>query len=337
MESRAEEHATVMESSLKILVVDDDPHLLFAHARILKHAAYEVIEATSGAEAVDKVKAEHPDLVLLDVVLPDADGREICRRIKGDPDLAGTYVMLISGALKESDDQAEGLEGGADGYVTKPIEKREFLARIASIARIARAERVLRRREEEIRALSITDELTGLHNRRGFLSLTRQQLKIADRSRRKLTLFFADLDGLKVINDTLGHEAGDQAILDLASILKDTFRDSDVLARLGGDEFAVLAVDAEEEVASLLAGRIHGRVDLQNCREDRPYRLSVSVGFALYDPECPSSLDELVARADQRMYEEKKEKRSGRDKSRGLERDDAPDGGRMGEKWSERS
>ncbi|MDP2815348.1 MAG: PAS domain S-box protein, partial [Rectinemataceae bacterium] len=134
-----------------------------------------------------------------------------------------------------------------------------------------------KRMEAEILAFSITDQLTGLHNRRGFLSLAEQQLKLAERNKSGMVLFFADLDGLKWINDTLGHEEGDKALIEAATVLKETFRASDIIARLGGDEYSVLTADITEENSEAFAARLQSLIDTQNKQENRRYRLSISV------------------------------------------------------------
>ena len=122
------------------------------------------------------------------------------------------------------------------------------LVGIGAGTRRLRRQTLLREKlEEELLSLSITDPLTGLHNRRGFLSLAEQQLKLSDRNKRGMQLYFADLDGLKWINDTLGHEEGDKALIEAATVFKETFRTSDIIARLGGDEYAALAIDITEE------------------------------------------------------------------------------------------
>jgi diguanylate cyclase (GGDEF)-like protein len=166
-----------------------------------------------------------------------------------------------------------------------------------------------KRLEDEILTLSITDQLTGLHNRRGFLSLAEQQLKLSARNKRDVLLFFADLDGLKWINDTLGHEEGDKALLEAATVFKETFRTSDIVARLGGDEYAALAVDITEANSEILTARLQSLINARNNLENRGYRLSISVGCAFYDPEHPCSLDELMASADKLMYEQKQNKK----------------------------
>lgn len=163
--------------------------------------------------------------------------------------------------------------------------------------------------EAEILALSITDPLTGLHNRRGFLSLAGQQLKLSTRNKSGALLFFVDLDGLKRINDTMGHEEGDKALIEAATVLKETFRASDIIARLGGDEYAALTVDIPEENSEIFTARLQSLIDTRNNQENGRYRLSISVGCAYYDPEYPCSIHELMASADKLMYEQKQNKK----------------------------
>jgi len=166
-----------------------------------------------------------------------------------------------------------------------------------------------KRMEAEIRSLAITDQLTGLLNRRGFLSLAGQQLKLAERHKIGMLLFFADLDGLKWINDTLGHEEGDRALVEAATVLKETFRTSDIIARLGGDEYAALAVGITDANSKIITARLQSLIDRRNNQENRRYRLSISAGCSYYDPENPCSIDELMASADKLMYEQKQKKK----------------------------
>ncbi len=166
-----------------------------------------------------------------------------------------------------------------------------------------------KRMEAEIYALSITDQLTGLHNRRGFLSLAEQQLKLSERNKRGVQLYFADLDGMKWINDTQGHEEGDKTLIETANIFRETFRSSDIIARLGGDEFAVLAIDTNAENPEISIARLQTLIDTRNNQKNRKNKISISIGYSYYDPENPCSLDELLARADKLMYEEKQNKK----------------------------
>jgi diguanylate cyclase (GGDEF)-like protein/PAS domain S-box-containing protein len=167
-----------------------------------------------------------------------------------------------------------------------------------------------KRTEEALRTLSLSDELTGLYNRRGFFTFAEQQLKIANRMKKKILLLFADLDDLKWINDNFGHNEGDFALIELANILKKTFRESDFIARIGGDEFVVLAAETEENNAEALTVRLLQGIRTYNVKSSRGYNLSISIGISRYDPDYPCSVDELLAKADRLMYKQKKKNRT---------------------------
>src|SRR5260370_14306697 len=158
--------------------------------------------------------------------------------------------------------------------------------------------------DRELRSLALTDDLTCLYNRRAFLALTGQQLRVARRKAQGLLLFFADVDNLKEINDTYGHREGDLALVRAANALEQTFRNSDIIARLGGDEFAVLALEASCENKEVILRRLERNLKGSNAEESR-YELTLSVGTARFDPKHPVSLGELLAMADEAMYKEK--------------------------------
>lgn len=188
----------------------------------------------------------------------------------------------------------------------------ELKGRIQSIVCVAQDITDRKQAEEALRSLSHIDELTGLFNRRQFFALAEQQLKIAIRTKKKLLLLFIDVDGLKRINDNHGHTEGDLALIDIANILKGTFRESDITARIGGDEFVVLAVkntdaDVNGEIPTT---RLQNNLDEHNAKGSRGYKLSISVGTTQFDPEQPLSVDELLARADALMYEQKRGKKN---------------------------
>jgi diguanylate cyclase (GGDEF)-like protein len=164
--------------------------------------------------------------------------------------------------------------------------------------------------EEQLLTMSVVDELTGLYNRRGFFTLARQQFKSSERAKKDMLLFFADLDNMKQINDKLGHMEGDRALVEIATALKEVFRESDIVGRIGGDEFAILAIDTVDGTGEVLRNRLYNVLDNYNGLENRNYALSLSMGIAHYDPEQLSSLDELMAQADVLMYEDKKKKKA---------------------------
>ncbi|MFL5582375.1 MAG: GGDEF domain-containing protein [Gemmatimonadaceae bacterium] len=168
------------------------------------------------------------------------------------------------------------------------------------------------RLHNELRGLTLVDELTSLYNRRGFMALALAELRLANRMRHAVAQLFIDLDGLKDINDTLGHVEGDRALVETAELLRSTFRDSDVIARLSGDEFAVLVVDAREPAPEVMVRRLREQLAERNLRPGRRWTLSLSVGMATYDPSAPCTVEELMARADAWMYAQKREKHAQR-------------------------
>jgi diguanylate cyclase (GGDEF)-like protein len=161
--------------------------------------------------------------------------------------------------------------------------------------------------QERLAEASIRDSLTGLHNRRGFHVLAEQAIKKAQRDGHRLALFFVDLNGMKQINDRFGHEAGDQALIGTAQLLRNTFRESDVIARLGGDEYVVLTEAIPPDIDRVLVERLQANVAAHTrAAPERPWRISVSVGVSHYDPATPQPLEQLLAEADQQMYERKR-------------------------------
>jgi diguanylate cyclase (GGDEF)-like protein len=159
--------------------------------------------------------------------------------------------------------------------------------------------------EEELRALSLIDELTGLYNRRGFLTLARHQQKISSRTGKEMLLIYADVNGLKGINDNYGHDVGDAALVETAKILKESFRSSDITARLGGDEFVALILEASEPCSEPFWARLQEKLRARLAGSAFPFKLSLSIGMVCCDPKTPCSLEELLAKADQAMYAQK--------------------------------
>ncbi|MDD5712009.1 MAG: sensor domain-containing diguanylate cyclase [Smithellaceae bacterium] len=219
--------------------------------------------------------------------------------------LAGLNDLATSGASREVETEFRTKDGKQRQVIVSTTliphkGRRMFLSNYHDIT-----ER--KQLEERLRLMSIIDDLTGLYNRRGFLALAEQQLGLAQRTKKEAVLFFIDLDHMKWINDTLGHQFGDVALIEIASILRVVFRKSDVISRIGGDEFAILATIQADSAAGVLA-RLNDLLTEHN-RGERRYRLSLSVGVSHFDPAGTSTLQELIASADDLMYQEKKRKR----------------------------
>lgn len=252
------------------------------------------------SEGLQRLSRGGIDVVLLDLNLPDSEGLVTFERMHA---FAPDVPIVVLTNVDDETVAVRTVQGGAQDYLVKGQVGEPLLIR--SLRYAIERHRLL----SALRSLSLIDDLTGLYNRRGFADLGEQHLKLARRTNRAVTLVYADVDQFKTINDTLGHHVGDRALLKMAEILRATFRRSDILARLGADEFAVLALEASGEDAKLLVERLQARIRQFNEVGKDSYHLSVSVGLARYEEGSRSRLDELLARADSAMYEEKRSKR----------------------------
>ena len=187
------------------------------------------------------------------------------------------------------------IEAGASDFIKKPFTMKEMLHRVTHV-----------QLQEKLRILSITDELTGLYNRRGFFTLAEEFLKLSKRQRTGIFMLYADVDNLKMINDTAGHQEGDQALCDIAAILQTTYRESDIIARIGGDEFVVLPIGTTGANIEKIISRLQRNIENHNAARESSHALSLSLGTSFYDPGRPSSVDELITLADKLMYEQKR-------------------------------
>lgn len=309
-----------LPAQTNILIVDDTPDNLRLLAKILESQGYIVRKALNGRMALQGVHRDPPSLIILDINMPEMNGYEVCQNLKASETSAQIPVIFIS-ALEQLENKVRAFELGGVDYITKPFQEQEVLMRVKNqlliqqqrqqlIEQNQRLEHEIQERlraEAEVRKLSVTDELTGLYNRRGFFLLADQQLKIARRTQTSYFILFADLDGLKKINDTFGHEMGDRVIFEAAQILKQTFRDADIVARLGGDEF-VLFIPTFSGDSSTFYIRLQENIDRFNQQSERAY-ISISLGVQSGDLNNECSLEQLVAKADQLMYEHKRAKR----------------------------
>ncbi|MCX7795537.1 MAG: diguanylate cyclase [bacterium] len=166
-----------------------------------------------------------------------------------------------------------------------------------------------KRLEEELRNLSITDPLTGLYNRRGFITLAEHSMELARRAGKKILIMFMDLDNMKWINDTLGHNIGDQALQETAEVLRGTFRKNDLIARIGGDEFVFLGLCDDEEAKDVILSRLNKLIEEHNKKDNRSFYISLSIGHIIHNPQEPVPLEDLLKEADKLMYEDKKRKK----------------------------
>jgi diguanylate cyclase (GGDEF)-like protein len=288
---------------LTILLVEDDPaytrmaELVLDEARQLGHTDFRVVTTSTVAGAIERLARHDIDLVLLDLSLPDSQGLATVISLHNEaPDIP--VVVVTSTADEEL--AARSLQTGAQDYLIKDEVDPRALARSIRYA----LER--HRLQRQLVNLSLTDELTGLYNRRGFFTLAERQYKLSRRHEQRLLVAIADLDGLKQINDRFGHAEGDRALIATAAILGSTFRDVDIVARLGGDEFAVLVIGADADLEHRLRPRLDQQIEAWNGKAGVPYPVSLSVGTARQNLRTPRSIDDLLAKADAALYKSKR-------------------------------
>jgi two-component system, cell cycle response regulator len=294
---------SVDESPIRVVVVDGDPGAEDSLLRFQSPMAAAGIAVEAFPEldpALKRVTQGGTDLLLLDLEIPGGGGfASFERAVAFVPD-----VPIIT--LSEDPDPATALaamQAGAQDHLVRSELNAGLLVRAALYA----MER--HRLVTALRSLSVIDDLTGLYNRRGFMDLGEQHLKLARRSGRGMTLVYCDLDRFKEINDTLGHAEGDRALRKLTELLRSSFRRSDIVGRLGGDEFAVLALEVSGEDEGMLVSRIRRKLEAFNALEAEPFALSLSLGMARFDRDTGGNLGDLLARADEAMYGEKRMKR----------------------------
>jgi diguanylate cyclase (GGDEF)-like protein len=286
-----------MENKTQFIVVDDDETLLDVLKRFLVMKGHDCEVFSSAEAALDHIANKPCDILITDIVMPGMKGLQLTKEVRLSwPD---TNVIVMTGFIDDfSYDQA--IEAGASDFIKKPFTMHEMMLRIQHV-----------HLQERLREMSNSDELTGLYNRRGFYAIAQQQLKVANRAKGEVALLFADMDKFKSINDQWGHQKGDEALVAMADILKQTFRESDLIARISGDEFALLLIDTPEKNLSIVFNRLQKNIDAFNIHSGVLFNLSLSVGMAVYDHDRPCSIDELLKQADRRMYEQKQRKKTG--------------------------
>lgn len=287
----------------RILVVDDNQDNVEIISTRLRFRGYEVEEAADGAAALASVDRRPPDLILLDVMLPDIDGYEISRRIKGNTAMPFIPIILVT-ARDSTQDKVAGLDAGADDYLTKPINFPELEARVRSMLRIKRLQDELEEKNRELERLSISDGLTGLFNHRHIYGLLHDEFERAKRSHDSLALAMIDFDHFKNVNDSYGHLAGDRVLVQLADLLRLTTREIDRIGRYGGEEFMVILPSTDIEEAAVFVERLRREVAGHPFLVGRadPIQMTVSAGVACFPHVLVSTQESLVRLADEALY-----------------------------------
>lgn len=285
-----------------ILLVDDTVENLDILAELLK--AYDIIDATNGKDALEVILKEKVDLILLDIMMPDMNGYEVCKKIKENTLTKDIPIIFITAKIDEDSIEKAYDMGGSD-YITKPFKPKELLARV-------KRELQLQDLENELKLLAATDPLTKLYNRRYFSQISEYIMDLAKREKQNLSIIILDIDKFKNVNDTYGHQVGDETIVKLADILRICQRKSDIICRYGGDEFVMLLPNTPIDGASTVANNIRKTVEqntiLLDNKEELKFTVSIGVSQVNFDSE--NSIESTLKRADKALYETKEKGRN---------------------------
>jgi len=289
-----------------VLLVEDDPHDIEFVVDSLKDLPCRIEVVKTGKEVLPRVLKGDIDLILLDILLPDIDGFEICRQLKASENARHVQVVIIT-CLADLDSKIRGIEMGAEEFLVKPLIPRELVARVRVLLEKKGHMDKLRSHLETAMDTAKVDWLTGLNNHGSFYVFLTHELKRASRQRYPVSLILIDIDDFKLYNDTLGHTVGDAYLKELAQLISSQIRDVDLAARYGGEEFAVVVPYAGIEVGKKVAKRIHEAIRSHKfaaAPEERYENLTVSLGLAVY-PADAWKIEDLIEQADQMLYKAK--------------------------------
>ncbi|WP_257939302.1 diguanylate cyclase [Vibrio fluvialis] len=293
------------EPRFTVLVVDDQATNIQLIYQLLKNE-YDVLMATTGQQAIAVCREHKPDLILMDVLMPDINGWETCKILKRDPDIATIPVIFVT-ALTDQDDENACWDAGAVDFLQKPINANTLKHRV-------RAHLTLKHQSDLLRSLAYVDGLTGISSRRHFDQYMEAQMGHAFRKQESLGVLLIDIDFFKQYNDRYGHIAGDDCLRQVAQSLKQScLRSADMVARYGGEEFVLVLPDTNERGLERIAQRIKQQLEQEAIAHigSPTSLLTVSAGGAVYLPgELPDGAEAMLILADTMLYKAKAEGRN---------------------------
>jgi two-component system cell cycle response regulator len=306
------------ERRYSILVIDDEPPTAELLRVACKNKPYDILEVNCGEAGLMAAAAEYPDLILLDLMMPDIDGITVAQSLKNDPRCRNIPIILLT-SVKDTDAKVQAFAAGADDFINKSFKWEEIEARIASMLRkrdfllsLESEVKNLTATNKHLEELMVLDAKTGLHNFGEFQRRLRAEWNRAERYKIPLSLILFDLDKFKEVNDTRGHQAGDRTLQQFSTLVTGGARANDVAARYGGEEFAMILPHTDGEMALRVAERIRRAVsEFLFLEESSPLHITVSGGVATYhsSPDI-ESVDALVGAADRALYQAKERGRN---------------------------
>jgi len=295
----------------KILVVDDVKTNINILVDLLAED-YDILVALDGKTALETVDEERVDLILLDIMMPLMNGYEVCKILKQNAKTKDIPIIFITAMSDEESIEKAYLVGGSD-YITKPFKPRELLARVKKELQVQTLIQELEMSQEKLKLLASTDSLTNLYNRRYFSKVSEHILDLAKREDEPVSLIMMDIDNFKAINDTYGHQVGDEVLITLSNRLRESQRKSDIVCRYGGEEFVVLLPNTMLDGAKVVAEKI--REDIETIKlhtlDNKSISFTVSLGVSMVKIKEERNLEVVLKKADDALYEAK---RSGKNK-----------------------
>lgn len=292
----------------RVLIIEDSELTRTMVKETLTSEGYEVMEASNGLGGLKLAFEEKPQLVILDIIMPQMDGIKTCRMLTAGSETKDIPVIMLTSKTSSSDVK-EGLEAGAVDYIKKPFDKVELLARVESAIRIKEFKDQIASLRMKLKELVVTDDLTGLKNASFFWDYINREVNKVSRIDNPLSLVILDIDDFKWVNDTFGHMTGDMVIKEVAHILQSNLRRYDLLARYGGEEFVIVLVNTEEDKALTVAENLRKKVQEREFNDDgKKFRLSISCGVASITKNMPKNMIKAISlfeRADRALYEAK--------------------------------
>lgn len=303
-----------------ILVVDDESNNRFLLKTHLESAGFKIILAANGKEAIHATKKLTPDLIILDIMMPEMDGFQVCQFFRSKPETMIVPIVMVT-ALRGTDERIKGIEAGADDFISKPFNRMELITRVKSLLRIKKLNEALEQKiielektKEKLRQLAITDGLTGIYNHRYFRQQLRLEVSRSTRFNLPISLIIFDIDHFKKYNDQFGHLNGDKVLNRFARIINCNIREVDCLARYGGEEFALVLPGTNKEAALLVAEKLRlliAHSTFPNSKKLPEGKLTASAGVASF-PEDAENDEDLIQKTDTALY---KAKNSGRNQT----------------------
>ncbi|WP_041933210.1 diguanylate cyclase [Gloeothece verrucosa] len=284
-----------------ILVVDDLSKNLQLVVDILDHSGYATTFATSGQQAFERVRTAHPDLILLDLMMPEMNGLQVCEKLKSNQEYQEIPIIFLT-ASDEEGDLLEAFKLGAVDYVTKPFRAAELLARVKNHLELKRTRDELKAAYAQLELLVNIDPLTNVANRRALFKFGEQELYRAQRYHCSFSILLIDLDYFKHINDSYGHAMGDTVLKIVCNAINNSIRQIDLLGRFGGEEFVVILPKTKLKEAIIVAERIRKTIsELSLLVGQKTLKITASIGLATYNQK-DATLDEVLHRADKGLY-----------------------------------